>query len=91
MQAHDAHMVHRHGERLTLPAGDLVRLRAGLLRVGVLRLCLSLGGEATRRRGGERGKRARGDTGLQTKTYPDFFLFSVLYSMSCTACMGDAA
>ena len=50
---------------LTLPAGDLVRRLAGLLRVGVLRLCLSLGGEATRRRGGERGKRPLGEIGLK--------------------------
>lgn len=50
---------------LTLPAGERVRLRAGLLRVGVLRRCLSRRGEAGRRRGGERGRRPLGDTGLQ--------------------------
>ncbi len=50
---------------LTLPAGERVRLRAGLLRVGVLRRCLSRMGEAARRRGGERGRRPLGDTGLQ--------------------------
>ncbi len=50
---------------LTLPAGERVRLPAGLLRVGVLRRCLSRIGEAARRRGGERGRRPLGDTGLQ--------------------------
>lgn len=55
----------------TLGAGDLERLRAGLLRGGVLRLCLSLGGDA-RRLGGERGNRPRGDIGLQA------LLFSAL-------------
>ena len=48
----------------TLGAGDLERRRPGLLRGGVLRLCLSLKGE-DRRLGGERGKRPRGDRGLQ--------------------------
>lgn len=51
----------------TLGAGDLERLRPGLLRGGVLRLCLSLGGD-DRRLGGDRGKRPLGDIGLQTIT-----------------------
>lgn len=54
----------------TLAAGDLERLRPGLLRGGVLRLCLSLGGD-DRRLGGERGKRPRGDIGLQAVVHSE--------------------
>ena len=59
----------------TLGAGDLERRRPGLLRGGVLRLCLSLKGD-DRRLGGERGKRPRGDRGLQAHICPETRMLS---------------
>ena len=66
--------------RLTLGAGDLERRRLGLLRGGVLRRCLSLGGDV-RRLGGERGKRPLGDTALQSS------IVKVSINAEADACM----